>query len=79
MRWATMAQSHLTDFCMLSSSARPLRPIATVLLRKLRCGLAGRGQQGSMSKLLPKTTEGLHEKLLPMRMLVPIEGCKALI
>lgn len=45
----------------------------------LRAGLAGKGQQGKASKLLPKTTGCLNEELLPSRMPVPTECCNALI
>lgn len=53
--------------------------MAVVLWRKLRRDLAGKVQHGSTSKLLPNTTVCLHEVLLPSRMPVPSECCKALM
>lgn len=61
------------------SSANPLRPMATVLWCKLRRDLAGKEQQGSTSKLLLNKTVCLQDELLPSRMPVPSECCKALM
>ena len=61
------------------SSANPLRPMTTVLWCKLRRDLAGKEQQGRTSKLLPNKIVRRQEELLPSRMPVPSEYCKALM
>lgn len=71
------SMTHLLCLPTLMSSASPLRPMAVVLWCKLRRDLAGKAQQGSTRRLLPNKTVCLHEVLLPSRMPVPSECCKA--